>query len=81
MRDPGRTCVACRMVRPKSEMIRVARRADGSVYVDAGGKGDGRGAYVCDNPECVAAARKRGALGRQLRAGIPPEIYDALEGK
>lgn len=69
----GRTCVGCRRVRPKAELIRLVRRPDGSVGPDAGAPG--RGAYVCrDEGECLARARKR--LARALRA--PMVDFDAI---
>ncbi|MBI4729947.1 MAG: YlxR family protein [Acidobacteria bacterium] len=60
----GRTCVACRAVRPKQDLVRLARLADGSVVVDARGRLPGRGAYVCRDAACAARAPRRipGAL-------------------
>jgi predicted RNA-binding protein YlxR (DUF448 family) len=43
------------------------------------GKALGRGAYVCANPACLAAARKKNALARALKAPVGPEIYEKLE--
>jgi predicted RNA-binding protein YlxR (DUF448 family) len=49
---PQRTCVACRQVKPKRELIRVVRAADGTVHVDETGKAHGRGAYLCRDRAC-----------------------------
>ena len=49
---PMRTCIGCRNVRPKNEMIRIVRTKDGLVEPDITGKAEGRGAYVCKNAEC-----------------------------
>ncbi len=49
---PQRTCVACRRVRPKRELIRVVRAPDGKVTVDETGKAHGRGAYLCRDRTC-----------------------------
>lgn len=69
---PERTCIVCRRVRPKGELARVVRRADGSVAIDRDGRAQGRGAYVCAEPRCLA--RAAGRLGRALRAeGIDVE--------
>jgi predicted RNA-binding protein YlxR (DUF448 family) len=43
------------------------------------GRSQGRGAYVCADPACLAAARKKNALGRALKAPVGTEIYDRLE--
>jgi predicted RNA-binding protein YlxR (DUF448 family) len=49
---PQRTCLACRQVKAKQELVRLVRLTDGSVEVDPGGKKSGRGAYLCGVPEC-----------------------------
>jgi predicted RNA-binding protein YlxR (DUF448 family) len=70
---PERTCVGCRLKRPKQELLRVVRTPGGQVEVDPGGKVSGRGAYVCRDPRCVAKATRKGALGRALRAPLGSE--------
>lgn len=59
---PQRTCVGCREVRPKRELIRLVRNADNEVEVDAGGRKSGRGAYLCPKEECW----ETGVDGRRL---------------
>jgi len=49
---PQRTCVACRQVKPKRELIRVVRAPDGKITVDETGKAHGRGAYLCRDRAC-----------------------------
>jgi predicted RNA-binding protein YlxR (DUF448 family) len=71
---PIRTCVGCRRRRPQGELLRVARRPDGSVHVDAGRRGPGRGAYVCPDVQCVVRAIDSGGLRRALKhEGALPE--------
>jgi predicted RNA-binding protein YlxR (DUF448 family) len=53
--------------------VRVVRAPDGSVTIDPTGKRSGRGAYVCDAPECWQAALKRGVLVRGLKIELIPE--------
>lgn len=60
-----RTCAGCRRVRPKADLVRIARLSDGAAAVDLAGRLPGRGAYVCRTTECVASAEKR--LARALR--------------
>lgn len=64
---PLRTCVACRRTEAKRALIRIVRDAAGRVAVDPTGKRNGRGAYLCHDPNCWAAALKRKALERALR--------------
>jgi uncharacterized protein len=74
---PLRTCVGCRRVRPRPELLRLVRGQDGAVRVDERGTGEGRGAYLCPDPACAAAAVKRRAFDRAFRAAC---AKDSLEG-
>lgn len=75
---PMRQCMGCRERRPKKELIRVVRTPEGTVQLDFGGKVNGRGAYLCQNPECLKKAVRSKALDRQLEAQVPQEVYDRL---
>ena len=68
--EPRRTCLGCRQVLFKGQLIRLVRLPDGRVSVDATGRGAGRGAYVCLTPACLEAAVKRGKLGQAFRAPV-----------
>ena len=70
---PQRTCVACRQTGAKRGLVRIVRATDGSVSIDATGKRSGRGAYLCDTPECWQAALGRGVLPRALKLESIPE--------
>ena len=72
---PQRQCMGCRERKAKRDMIRVVRRTDGIISLDFSGKLNGRGAYVCPNPECLKKAQKTRALDRSLEAEIPEEVY------
>lgn len=65
--SPQRTCLACRQVKAKQEMVRLVRLADGSVEVDPDGKKSGRGAYLCGVSECWEGGLKGDRLERVLR--------------
>jgi predicted RNA-binding protein YlxR (DUF448 family) len=73
MAKPLRSCVACRRVRAKAELVRVARPAGDDPRLDLAGTSPGRGAYVCREPACVDQAIRRGGLTRALRAALPPD--------
>ena len=75
---PQRQCMGCRERKAKREMIRVVRGTDGNVSLDFGGKMNGRGAYICPNPECLTKARRSKALERSLEVEIPAEVYERL---
>ncbi len=76
---PQRQCMGCRERKEKREMIRVVRTTEGDVRLDFSGKLNGRGAYICPNPECLKKARKSKALDRSLEVPIPEEVYERLE--
>ena len=59
-------------------MIRVVRSPEGNVSLDFGGKMNGRGAYICPDPECLKKAIRSKALDRSLEVTIPEDVYDRL---
>lgn len=75
---PMRQCLGCREMKPKRELIRVVRSPQGEISLDFKGKAQGRGAYVCPDPECLKKAVRSRALEKALETGIPQEIYDRL---
>ena len=75
---PMRQCVGCRERKSKREMIRVVRETDGNVRLDFSGKLNGRGAYLCPDPQCLQKAIKSKALDRNLEVTIPEEVYTRL---
>lgn len=75
---PMRQCLGCREMRPKRELIRVVRSPEGEMALDFNGKANGRGAYVCPNPDCLKKAEKSKALERAFSAPVPKEIYEKL---
>ena len=75
---PMRQCLGCREMKPKKELIRVVHSPDGEVRLDFKGKANGRGAYLCPNPECLKKAVKARALERAFSAAIPEEVYARL---
>jgi predicted RNA-binding protein YlxR (DUF448 family) len=77
-RYPVRTCVACRTERQKRDLLRIVRGPDGSVSFDPTGRAAGRGAYICADGSCWAAAVKRKSLERALSASLPAELRDRL---
>ena len=76
---PQRQCMGCRERKAKKELIRIVRGTDGTVSLDFSGKLNGRGAYICPDPECLKKAQKSKALERSLEVPIPEEVYDRLD--
>ena len=76
---PMRQCLGCREMKPKKELIRAVRSAEGQISLDFKGKAPGRGAYVCPNAECLKKAIRSRAFERAFSAQIPPEVLEQLE--
>ena len=76
---PVRMCVGCQEMKNKKEMIRVIKTPEGTFMLDATGKKNGRGAYVCPSDECLQLARKNKGLERSFKQAIPAEVYESLE--
>lgn len=77
---PLRLCLACRSQKPKKEMIRVVKTADGYM-LDPSGKMNGRGAYVCNDPKCIEKCIKTKSFNKSFKGQVPTEIYDKLKGE
>lgn len=75
---PQRTCIACRQVRGKRELVRVVRTPDGGIEIDETGKKAGRGAYLCRSNPCWEQALKKGALDRALKTTVTAEDRERL---
>ena len=76
---PMRQCVGCREMKPKRKLIRVIRTSEDEILIDATGKKNGRGAYICPNRESLEKAVKNKGLERSLKISVPQEIYEDFE--
>ena len=76
---PQRQCMGCRERKEKRAMIRVVRTPEGEVTLDFSGKKNGRGAYLCPNPDCLKKAIRAKSLDRSLEVTIPQQVIDRLE--
>ena len=74
-----RKCVGCGEMKPKKDLMRILKTETGEFLVDADGKKNGRGAYICRSVECFRKAVKSRGLERSFRQQIPEEVYDRLE--
>lgn len=76
---PMRQCVGCNTMFDKKELVRVVRTPEGNITLDFKGKMNGRGAYICKNPECLLKACKNKGLERAFKMSIPVQIIDKLK--
>ena len=78
-KQPVRTCIGCGPERTKKELIRIVRPPEGQILADPGGRMNGRGAYLCCDPECVRKAWKTKGLDRAFRETVTRDVYERLE--
>ena len=64
---PQRTCLGCRQVKAKRELIRIVNTPDGNIEVDITGRKAGRGTYLCPTLECWEVGLKSNRLDHALR--------------
>ncbi len=75
---PQRSCIGCGLKKDKSELLRIVRSPEGVFSLDPSGRKNGRGAYICMNPDCLEKAEKRKALQRSFKAEVDSQIYRQL---
>ena len=75
---PLRMCVVCRSSKPKKELIRIVKNENDFV-LDATGKMNGRGSYICNNDECMTKLIKQKYLNKVFKCNIDKSQYDKLE--
>ncbi|MFH1485158.1 MAG: YlxR family protein [Chloroflexota bacterium] len=76
--SPQRTCIGCRQVREKRQLVRLVCTADGAVEVDTTGRMAGRGVYLCQSRSCWEAGLKKKRLDYAFRTNITAEALERL---
>jgi predicted RNA-binding protein YlxR (DUF448 family) len=65
-------------MKPKKELLRVAKNQEGEIKIDPTGKAHGRGAYICHSKQCFERAKKTKAFNRAFESSVPDEVYEKL---
>ncbi len=78
--QPQRTCMGCNVKKDKKEFIRIVKNKEGQISIDRTGKAQGRGAYICDNIECLEKVIKSKRIEKIFDMKISEEIYENLRG-
>ena len=74
---PMRTCIACRTSKPKKELIRVVKFND-EIKLDLTGKLNGRGAYICNDQNCIAKLKKQRLLNKAFSCQVDDSVYEKI---
>lgn len=78
---PLRMCIACREMKPKKEMLRVVKNADGEIFADESGKASGRGAYICNAEVCRKKLNDKKLLHKAFAADVAADVYLKIKEK
>lgn len=76
---PLRQCIGCGEMKSKKELIRILKTTEDEIMIDATGRKNGRGAYLCPSMDCYRRAAKNRGLERSLKMSIPKSVYEILE--
>ena len=79
-KQPERTCMGCNEKKSKKEFIRIVKNKDDEINIDRTGKMPGRGAYICDDIQCLEKLIKTKRLEKVFDMKISNEIYEKLRG-
>lgn len=77
---PQRTCIGCNIKKDKRDLIRIVKNKSNEINIDKSGKLEGRGAYICDNINCLEKAIKSKRLERTFEMKISEDVYENLRG-
>ncbi len=78
---PQRMCIACKTHKDKKDLIRVVKAQDGSISLDFTGKKSGRGAYICNDIECINKMVKNKLLSKAFETPIDDSVYQDLQNE
>mgnify|MGYP004664255907 FL=1 len=78
---PQITCIGCNVQKNKNDLIRIVMNKEGNISIDKTGKANGRGAYICNNIECLEKAIKSKRLERSFERKIDDTIYNSLRNE
>lgn len=80
-----RSCLGCRQVRDKTDLIRFVCAPDGTILVDYRHRLPGRGAYTCADRACLEQAVRRQqfnrAFRRECKAMAASELFEAIRAE
>lgn len=78
--QPQRTCMGCNNKKDKKELIRIVKNKQNEISIDKTGRQEGRGAYICNDIQCLEKVIKSKRLEKTLDIKISEEIYENLRG-
>ena len=77
-KQPQRTCMGCNQKKDKKDLIRIVINKEQNIAIDKTGKLPGRGAYICDNTECLNKAIKNKKIEKAFEIKIDENLYNEI---
>ena len=77
-KQPQRTCMGCNQKKDKNQLIRIVKNKENEISLDRTGKKEGRGAYICDDVNCLEKLMKNKRLEKIFEMKISEEVYENL---
>ncbi|MCI8637389.1 MAG: YlxR family protein [Clostridia bacterium] len=72
--------MGCNSQKDKKDLIRIVKNKENEISIDKTGKKEGRGAYICDDIQCLERVIKSKRLEKVFDLKISEEIYESLRG-
>lgn len=60
-------------------MLRIVKNSEEKIFLDFSWKAAGRGAYICDNPDCIKKLKKGRLLNKVFSCAVDDAVYTAVE--
>lgn len=77
---PQRSCLGCRSVKDKDQLLRFVLSPDGEVLPDPDTKLPGRGAYTCIHADCIVKAVNQRQFKRSFKQDVKIMSADLMVG-
>ncbi len=78
MKPTLRMCIVCRQMKPKEELLRIAKY-ENSFSLDILGKMPGRGAYICKDGDCKEGFQKKRSFERAFKCAVPEDLKETIK--
>ena len=75
---PMRKDVISQEMKPKKEMVRIVKTAEGDISIYPTGKKSGRGAYVSLEPDAIKTAQAKKILEKTFGIDVSADFYTEL---
>lgn len=72
-------CAICREKQSKYNLVRIVNNSENGVCVDASGKMNGRGAYICTQGNCIDQGKAKNALEGALKTAIANDAFKKIQ--